>query len=265
VKRRAPKPSSRPARGQERVAKADSFGTVAEDYDRYRPELPESALDWLLPSGCRTVLDLGAGSGAATRVVARRVPQVIAVEPDPRMRALIARKAPEARILEGRAELIPLPDASVDTVVVCSAWHWMQPAAAVPEIARVLRTGGVWGLLWNGLDQKVSWVAELRRLTRQPDPDGEPGRRRRPEGVQLPKDAPFGIPQIHTVTWTWQRTPDELLGLFGTYSSVIALARTERAEVLAGARAFIGSLHLESRDGTIPVPMACRCWKAVRT
>jgi SAM-dependent methyltransferase len=249
----------------ERDGRALSFGAVAEEYDRYRPELPEAALDWLLPSECRAVLDLGAGTGAATCVLARRVPHVIAVEPDSRMRARIARRAPGARVLAGRAEAIPLEDASVDAVLVCSAWHWMEPEAAIPEIARVLRKGGVWGLLWNSLDRGVPWVAKLRRLSGQPDPEDEPRRSRRPEDVSLPEDAPFRILPNHTITWTWRTTGDNLVGLAGTYSSVIIRNPEERAEVLARVRDFVASLRLESGDATIPVPMACRCWKAVRT
>ena len=134
-----------PLPNEERAIRSMSFGLVAEEYDRYRPKLPEAALDWLLPPECQTALDLGAGTGAATRVLARRVPHVISVEPDPRMRAVIAGDTPQAQVLEGRAEAIPLKDGSVDVVLVCSAWHWMDPDLAVPEIARVLRPAGCGG------------------------------------------------------------------------------------------------------------------------
>jgi SAM-dependent methyltransferase len=190
---------------------------------------------------------------------------VTAVEPDPRMRALLARSTPEMRVVEGRAEAIPLEDASVDAVLVCSAWHWMEPDIACGEIARVLRPGGVWGILWNSLDRTVPWVAELRRLTGQPDPEDEPGRSRRPEDVRLAEGAPFGPPETATIAWTWHVARDELLGLMGTYSSVIVLEPEERAKVMARVRECIGCLHPGSGSKSIAVPMACRCWKAVRT
>jgi SAM-dependent methyltransferase len=188
---------------------------------------------------------------------------VIAVEPDPRMRQLIRRHAPQARVVAGRAESLPLEDASVDIVLVCSAWHWMDPDLAVPEIARVLRGGGVWGVLWNSLDREVPWVAQLRRVAGQPHSSEEENRRRRPEHIRLPFDAPFGAAEMRDIRWTWNITREHLLGLVGTYSSVIALDPREQAEVLAGARDLIDTLNLRP-GGRIPVPMACRCWKAIR-
>jgi ubiquinone/menaquinone biosynthesis C-methylase UbiE len=120
-----------------------SLGAIAEEYDRYRPAPPRAALDWLLQNRVGVALDVGAGTGARTRLLQKRAQHVIAVEPDPRMRAVIARRLPQARLLEGRAEALPLPNASVDAVLISDAWHWMDPQRAVPEIARVLRSAGV--------------------------------------------------------------------------------------------------------------------------
>ena len=61
-----------------------SFGSVATDYDRYRPSPPPQALDWLIPPGAHAVLDLAAGTGAVTRELVGRAARVIAVEPDER-------------------------------------------------------------------------------------------------------------------------------------------------------------------------------------
>jgi SAM-dependent methyltransferase len=237
---------------------------VAEDYDRYRPGLPEEAVGWLLPPTCRVVLDLGAGTGSATRVLARRVEHVIAVEPDPRMRNLIHRKAPHAEVLQGRAEAIPLAAGSVDAVVVSSAFHWMDPDLAIPEIARVLRPGGVLGLLWNSMDREAPVVRELRRLTGHPRLEEDPGRTRRPEEVRLPEGAPFGPPEVRTIRWTWKTTRDGIIGLMRTYSSVIVLPAGERAEVDARVRDFVAALPGEDDGNVVALPMACRCWKALR-
>ena len=106
----------------------------------------------------RRVLDLAAGTGKLTRLLVATGADVVAVEPDPAMRVAL----PDA--LEGSAEAIPLPDASVDVVTVGQAFHWFDAPAALAEIARVLRPGGGLGLVWNERDESVPWVAELGRI-----------------------------------------------------------------------------------------------------
>ena len=128
---------------------ATSFGAATRAYERGRPSYPAEALDWLLPDGARRVLDLGAGTGKLTRDLAARGLDVVAVDPSAGMRAELGRVLPDIPVLAGSAEHIPLDAGSVDAVLVAQAWHWVDPKAAVPEIARVLKPGGRLGLLWN--------------------------------------------------------------------------------------------------------------------
>ena len=121
-----------------------SFGNAAADYDRGRPGWPaEVAEVGGLPPDAH-VLDLGAGTGKLTRVLARRFARVSAVEPDAAMRALIV-----GDVLAGSAEEIPLPDESVDGVFCAEAFHWFEWPVALREIARVLRPRGVLVLCFN--------------------------------------------------------------------------------------------------------------------
>ena len=242
-----------------------SFGSVAADYDRYRPSPPPQVLDWLIPPGtAATVLDLAAGTGAVTRELAGRAQRVIAVEPDERMRAVLTARCPEAEVLAGRGEDIPLPEASVDVVVISAAWHWLDPDRAVPEITRVLRVGGVLGVMWNSRDMRVPWVAEFSRLARQSrEPgrqlDGPPAGRRRHE-VTFPAGTPMSQVEQHTVEYSLPMTKDELVGLLGTYSGVITLGPERRAEFSRRVRAFLDSQPWERTD----VPMICRCLRSTR-
>src|SRR5579871_5892015 len=104
------------------TARATSFGQVADAYHEFRPGPPAGAVDWLLPAVADTAVDLGAGTGALSRLLLARVPTVIAVEPDPAMRdRLGAIEGLDVR--EGRGEHLPVPDASVDAVVASSSWH----------------------------------------------------------------------------------------------------------------------------------------------
>ena len=141
--------------------RAASFGAAADHYDRGRPSYPAEAVDWLVPTTAHHVLDLGAGTGKLTRLLHDRGLDVLAVEPSPGMRARLAAALPDVRLLDGTAEAIPLPDASVDAVLVAQAWHWVDPARAVPEVARVLVPGGRLGLVWNIRDEREDWVRQL--------------------------------------------------------------------------------------------------------
>lgn len=141
--------------------RALSFGAAASAYAAARPSYPPAAVRFVLPPGARRVLDLGAGTGKLTSVLLDLGFEVVAVEPDDQMRALID---PRAIALAGTAEAVPLEDASVDAVVVGQAWHWFDEAATVAEVRRVLRPGGTLGLLWNVIDDSVRWCRSLADL-----------------------------------------------------------------------------------------------------
>jgi SAM-dependent methyltransferase len=244
-----------------------SFGSVAEDYDRYRPPPPPQALDWLIPPQADAVLDLAAGTGIVTRELAGRARRVVAVEPDGRMRAVLAARCPRAEVLAGRGEDIPLPDASVDAVVISAAWHWLDPALAAPEIARVLRPGGRLGVIWVSRDDRVPWVAEfnaLARESREADrPEGRPGagpgdRRRRQ--VEFPPGTPLSPPEELLVEFSVPMTRDQLAGLLGTYSGISTLAPEQRAEFSRRVRSFLGRQPWDQAD----VPLICRCLRSTR-
>ena len=148
---------------------ARSFGSQAARYDRVRPSYPAAALDLVLArAGTGRILDVGAGTGKLTAALVGRAAEVVAVEPDPQMLAVLADRLPQVRALEGSAERIPLPDGSVDAITVGQAFHWFARPAADREFARVLRPGGVVGLIWNFPDRGVEWVPKLYRLTKQP-------------------------------------------------------------------------------------------------
>src|SRR5579872_3648760 len=159
---RCPRVSSAPDERQ-RVFEARrlSFGAAAGLYERARPSYPPEAVGWMLGEQPVRVVDLGAGTGKFTRVVAALGHEVIAVEPDPRMRELLAERTSGVTVLAGSAEAIPLSDTSVDAVVAAQSFHWFDTGEARAEIARVLRPGGVLAPIWNVRDDSVPWVAEL--------------------------------------------------------------------------------------------------------
>jgi SAM-dependent methyltransferase len=154
-----------------RVApQAARFGDVADGYERARPLYPESALSELA-AGCRLrpgtrVADLGAGTGKLTRQLVALGADVVAIEPAAGMRHRLEAEVPGVTVLDGTAEDIPLPDASVDVVTAGQAFHWFDTHQALDEIARVLRPAGWLALLWNERPES-GWAAELWDLRTQ--------------------------------------------------------------------------------------------------
>jgi SAM-dependent methyltransferase len=147
---------------------AAGFGRAADIYERARPSYPADAVARLaaeLDIGAgRTVLDLAAGTGKLTRLLAERGARLVAVEPSEAMRTEFSAVLPDVPVHEGTAEHIPLPDALVDAVVVAQAFHWFDAPRALEEIARILRPQGGLALVWNERDESVEWVAELSRV-----------------------------------------------------------------------------------------------------
>jgi SAM-dependent methyltransferase len=239
---------------------------VADDYDRLRPSPPEVALDWLVPGDCEVAVDIAAGTGLFTRALQRRATQVIAVEPDERMRAVLAARSPGARAVEGRGEAIPVPDASADGVFVSSAWHWLDPARAVPEIARVLRDRGRLGVIWTHRDHRVDWVAELdrprtpRTVASSPGGAGSPRPSRRE--ITLPSGAPFGNVASQSFTFTRTMTTDDAVDWLATYSRLITASEQDRAAALASAREVLR--RQADAAGLVKIPMRSTCWRAER-
>jgi SAM-dependent methyltransferase len=225
-----------------------------------RPGPTDEALDWLVPAGCRVAVDLAAGTGLFTRGLARRVAEVIAVEPDERMRAVLAARSPGVRAVAGRGEDIPVPDASADGVFVSSAWHWLDPELAGPEIARVLRDGGRLGVIWSSRDRRVDWVAELERHAAERE-RRESERRRRHE-VTLPDGAPFENVARTAFEFTRTMTVNDAVDWLTTYSGFLIAPKEEQQTQLSHARALLSGRA--DRDGTVEIPMRASCWRADR-
>jgi SAM-dependent methyltransferase len=246
----------------DRRERATSFGSIAEDYDALRPQAPQSAVNWLVPPGCGVAVDVGAGTGLFTRTLMDRAAQVIAVEPDARMRQVLMARSPGVRVVEGRGESIPLPDASADAVFVSSAWHWMDDKRAVPEIARVLRDGGRFGVLWTSRDREMDWVRNLDRLPGEETSAANAADRFGRLDVVLPDRPIFGNVARETFRFVRTMTVDDVVAMVGTYSRVIVASPDDRERRLAQARAALQARFPGS--DVIDVPMQARCWRADR-
>lgn len=144
---------------------ARGFGAEAAAYDRARPSYPPEAIEWLAANlgigPGRQVVDLAAGTGKLTSLLASTGADIIAVEPVNSMRARLRELLPGIPVLSGVAEALPLADRSVDVVLVAQAFHWFDARQAMAEIARVVRPGGYLGLIWNARDRGLEWVDQV--------------------------------------------------------------------------------------------------------
>lgn len=234
---------------ESRQRRATSFGAAAQVYDRARPGYPVDAVRAALPRDAIRVLDLGAGTGKLSAVLVDLGLDVVAVEPDDAMRALLPARA---EALPGTAEQIPLADGSVDAVLAGQAFHWFDPARALPEMARVLRPGGTVGLLWNLRDTTVDWVRAVGELWGDDAAD-------RLDGSQ-PFTAGHGLsaPELQEFAHVQAMDADTLVDLAGSRSAVLTRPDDERRQVLEQVRA------LAPQDEPFDLPYRTVLWRAVR-
>lgn len=143
------------------------------------------------------------------------------------------------------------------------AWHWMDPERAMPEIARVLRDGGTFGVLWNHRDLSIPWVAELDRFTRELRArQSGPGTTAQPPTRDV-MDPPTGslcrpLAELR-LSWSMSVTAEEIVGLMGTDASAIALAVEARDAVDERLAGYLRDELGLSGDRKIELPMVCRC------
>ena len=162
---------------------AEAFAGAADRYDRgrlaYRPEPIDWAWETLDLGSGATVIDLAAGTGKLAVQLAARAGRLVAVEPLEGMRTVLTRQVPEAEVVDGTAEHMPLPDGDANAVFVGEAFHWFDGDRALPEIHRVLRPGGGLVLIWNvGEWHDHPWSEQVfERIDREPKPDVRPENR----------------------------------------------------------------------------------------
>ena len=216
---------------------------------------------WALePAPGRRVLDLGAGTGKLTAMLVALGVDVIAVEPDAAMLTELRHALPGVRALSGRAEAIPLPDASVDAVLAGHALHWFDMDIAGPEIARVLAPGGILAGLWNVIDNRLGWVAGLEGAGGSAaigPRDTLSNWRAATADAHLPKVglvAHFCSPEQAEFQHGQRRTADSLGATLATRAGLLVMPQQQREATLGRISAFLAS-RPETARGEFTLPM----------
>jgi SAM-dependent methyltransferase len=229
------------------------FGSVADVYQQSRPDYPTEAVRWLTGPGRARVLELGAGTGKLTGVLAGLGHQVIATDPSAPMLAELRKAVRDVATLQAAAERIPLASSSVDVVAAATAFHWFEADTALPEIARVLRPDGVLALAWNLRDESVPWVRRLGTLMGHDSLD------------PTPSDVLAGTGLFAPVEYKrfrfWQPVDRQsLLGLVRSRSYVAAMPEDERAGLLERVAALYDE-YGRGHDGML-LPYLTECFRA---
>jgi SAM-dependent methyltransferase len=225
--------------GDVHPAAAQGFSAAARAYERSRPSYPEEAVDRLVQELEVTrdglVLDLGAGTGKLTRLLAPTGARLVALDPVEAMRKECADLVPDAMVLGGVAEALPFRDGTFDGVVAGQAFHWFDGPRALAEIHRVLKPSGRLGLIWNVRDESVDWV---RRLTEIIDPYERTAPREKTQEWRAAFQMTdlFGSLNQRRFPHSQTLDVDGLVERFASASFIAALPGEERAEVLGRIR-----------------------------
>ncbi|QAY63136.1 class I SAM-dependent methyltransferase [Xylanimonas allomyrinae] len=248
-----------PVDPHDHATRAASFSRGADVYAAVRPTYPVTAVEFLIPSGARRVLDLAAGTGKLTTSLVARGLDVVAVEPSAPMLAHLTHEFPDVETHVGTAEDIPLDDESVDAVVVGQAWHWFDEAAASAEIARVLRPGGTLGVVWNVRDTSADWVARFGEILHRGDrlePIDEHG---------VPTlGALFDAPEHRTFTWSDDVATASLRPLAASRSYLLTLPEAQREDLLAAVDDLVATHPDLAGRTTVPLPYVTDAYRGRR-
>ncbi len=221
-------------------ARAESFGEVAERYDRTRPSYPSELIDELLADAPRRVLDLGCGTGIAASLLKQRGCEVLGVEPDARMAGLARRKGIDVEV--ATFESWQPRGRHFGLITSAQAWHWIDPAVGLPKAAALLRGGGRLAVFWNIGSPPAELKAVFESIYARLAPGAERysvllgNATRRTHTIKSAlgdMDGIFTDAQARSFTWTRRYRTAQWLDLLLTHSDHRALSLEHRDALLA--------------------------------
>ena len=229
--------------------RAESFGAVAELYERARPSYPPALVDALLEGGVHDVLDVGTGTGIAGGLLAARGCAVLGVEVDERMAA-------QARSRGLDVDVAPFErwqalGRAFDLVIAAQAWHWIDPAAGVRRAAGMLRPRGRLAVFWNLGDPPAHVRTVLDPIYDRLEPAlghgtenaGAPRRQAADSAVEgIAGSGCFEPATIRTFPWSRSYDAESWVALLATHSDHQTLPPPRREALLDAIGTALGGL-----------------------
>jgi SAM-dependent methyltransferase len=233
--------------------RAESFGAVADRYDRYRPRYPAQLITDLVAHQGLAVLDVGAGTGIASRQLLAAGAEVLAVEPDSDMASVAADKG--VRVEVASFERWEPAGRTFDLVVFAQSFHWVEPAAGLRKVAGLLTPGGCAALLWNRItpmsptrQQFNEAYAGLLDEWQRPSVDLEDS----DQLTALLDEAGFTSARRRYVEDLHYRTED-WVNMVTTYSNVLTLEPSAQAELRGRLERHIGSAGVDATNDALAI------------
>ncbi len=241
--------------------RALTFGSVASSYERFRPDYPEELVDQVLAYAgrpVRTALEIGAGTGKATRVFAARGIAVTATDPDPAMLVELRKHVPVATIPAAFEDL--LLDARYDLVFAAAALHWTRPEGRWERIAAMLNDGGTFASFGGPLQLADADLARAVRAARAPflDEDAVPSPDGTPEdspmqwpGTELLRSDQFTDVRQSTIRRRISLSAEDYIGHLTTISAYLKLPESVREQAFEQIRQVLPERVILAADLTM--------------
>ena len=220
-----------------------SFGSVASAYEKFRPGYPDELIDEVLTYASRpvrTALEIGAGTGKATRAFASRGIAVTASDPDPAMLAELRKHVP-ATVVAVQAAFEDLPLTPVyDLVFAAASLHWTQPEHRWARVAAMLRRDGIFASFGGQMHLADTDVEQAVRAARAeylaedgiPPPDGTPADSPMQwPGSELVQSSRFTDVRQSTIERRAVVSASDYIGHLSTISAYLELPDTARRQV----------------------------------
>jgi SAM-dependent methyltransferase len=236
------------------------FENVVDEYDRGRPSYPDAVYEALGHLAGRRVLDIGAGTGIATRELLQRGADVVAVDAGPAMIRHAKFRSPELNAVVADGALLPVREHSVDVVCFAQSWHWLDPATRITEMHRVLRPNGRWAAWWSHADiVGTEWLEAYWTEIENACAGAERTQAYTDWGPTIADPALFEPAVRLEVPWVRHVTADDWITDQASHSYVATLADEPRATLLRRLRTIVQHAF---PTGAMQVPFVTRLWIA---